>query len=142
MLPKGRGRKQCLHEPPRICSNFGRSAAVYPSPSTSKSTLFAGLPIFCNSSNAPGDGGRDRSTDSLFGSTTVFQTSFQDGLALSPRSFSDTSTTASGFGNRSDSENVRFPWSASSVVFHSPNTELNPREYSSLPLARSRTSNR
>src|ERR1019366_4902134 len=114
--------------------------------STSKSTFVAGSPI-CNSINGPGEGGRDRSTNLSFGFTTVFHTSFQTSFRPSrkpfpARSFSDTSTGASGLGKRSDSENVQFPCSASSVVFHSPNTELNSRQYTNFPLPRSRTSNR
>src|SRR5437016_1814155 len=105
-----------------------------------KSTLSDGGPFFWKAISGPGDAGFESSTKGSLGSTRVDQTSRKAFRAS--RFLTTTWTGPVGAGKRSDSFSVRKRSFASAVVSHSPNTEANPREYTTRLVARSRTSKR
>src|SRR5664279_86588 len=117
------------------CSNLPRSAAVYPSPRISRSTLVAGSPIFWMVMSGPGDGGFNLSMNLSLGSMVVLHTSWKLSSLPSLRPLRVIFTGAVGAGKRTDSENVRLSFFASSVCDHSLKMDPKPREYSRRPLA-------
>src|SRR5687767_4714617 len=104
------------------------------------STFRSGGPLSMRFHTWPAPAGGAVFTNREFGSTSVDQTGANE---LSVWRFrTATRTGAAGHGNRSDSWNVRCVVRTSGVVSHSPYTDAKPREYTTLLLAASRTSNR
>ena len=101
-------------------SNFLHSAAVYPSPRTSRSSLRSGGPLRWISITGPAGAGGEVSTNMSFGSTVSAQISRK--AWRRSRFFTTSCTGRSGAAKRKDSWKVRFTSRASPVVSHSPNT--------------------
>ena len=102
------------------------SAAVYPSPSSRRSTFSLGSPFSRTAHTRPAVGAGARSTRGEAGSTGTDQTSLKGPAAA--RSSRATLTGPAGRGKRTDSWKARVSAFASGVACHSPKTLAKPRE--------------
>ena len=98
--------------------NLGISAAVYPSPITSRSTFSEGGPLSNSGQTTPAGWRSTGLTNRDAGSTTVDQRPRK--LLSASRRLSTTCTGTRGHGNRSDSWKLRCTSRYSGVVSHSP----------------------